>query len=282
MVNFYAQVAKMLAKDSFEESMNSIKSTLPELSAKGSKDDMSVACVYDDTRLSEMVNNIIAWQQSNAHQAITATNQRLELLLDKYNKFEGKKLFSRSEQIDLRYTVSELKRAYQYKREQAKKYDRFSQELGGDFEPYNDEYGFGEQLVLIAEKKLEEQIAEEVPETQKSVESTNSEGNEVNCKEVHKAEDESLESETTVETTLTKENEEDVNLQNVGLEPIKSESVESSDINTQKLESTAVKVENTVTYQVDGSSDEIVSDTESSFNEKLSDTEIINEKEYDK
>lgn len=282
MVNFYAQVAKMLAKDSFEESMNSIKITLPELSAKGSKDDMSVACVYDDTRLSEMVNNIIAWQQSNAHQAITATNQRLELLLDKYNKFEGKKLFSRSEQIDLRYTVSELKRAYQYKREQAKKYDRFSQELGGDFEPYNDEYGFGEQLVLIAEKKLEEQIAEEVPETQKSVESTNSEGNEVNCKEVHKAEDESLESETTVETTLTKENEEDVNLQNVGLEPIKSESVESSDINTQKLESTAVKVENTVTYQVDGSFDEIVSDTESSFNDKLSDTEIINEKEYDK
>ena len=89
--------------------------------------------------------------------------------------------------LDSNLTISFSTPGFENSTEQAKKYDRFSQELGGDFEPYNDEYGFGEQLVLIAEKKLEEQIAEEVPETQKSVESTNSEGNEVNCKEVHKA-----------------------------------------------------------------------------------------------
>ena len=178
MVNFYAQVAKMLANDSYEESMTTIKSTLPELSAKGSQDDMSIACVYDDGRMGEVVKSIIGWQQRNVLEAIVDLNQRIEKLLNKYNQFEGKKSFTRSEMIDFQYTVTSLKRAYQSKREQAKKYDRFSQELGGEFEHYNDELGFGEQLVLVAEQRLAEQPVETAEVAAEQVEVVENEPNE--------------------------------------------------------------------------------------------------------
>ena len=165
MVNFYAQVAKMLAKESPEESMSTIESTPPELSAKGSQDDMSIACVYNDGQLADVVKLIVHWQQGSIQKSIEALNGRLEQLLERYNQFEGASNLSKSEQIDLTYTVKELKRTYQNKREQAKKFDKFSTELGEDIEPYNDEYGFGEQFVLIAEKRLSEQVADDVEPT---------------------------------------------------------------------------------------------------------------------
>lgn len=165
MVNFYAQVVKMLAKESIDESMATIESTLPELSAKGSQDDMSIACVYDDRLLNSIARHIIEWQQSNVHRTIIALNQRIEQLRDKYNQYDAKSINSESEKIDLTYTITELKRTYKNKREQVKKYDRFSEELGGEIEPYTDEIGFGEQLVLMAEKRLAEKPNNEAVET---------------------------------------------------------------------------------------------------------------------
>ena len=160
MVNFYAQVAKMLANDPMDDCINSIQTTLPELSARGSQDDMSVACVYDETILAEVAKHIIEWQRRNVLKVIYDLNSRIQQLLDKYNKYEGKKRFSKSEQIEFRYTLTELKRAFESKREQAKRYDRFSQELDAeDFELYSDEIGFGEQKILQAEIP---QIIEEV------------------------------------------------------------------------------------------------------------------------
>lgn len=161
MVNFYAQVAKMLAKDAIEESMNSIQTTLPELSAKGSQDDMSIACIYDECRLESTSKYIIQWQQRNVHEAIISLNNRIEQLTLKYDGFVGKTISSKREQIDYMYTLKELRRAFESKRELAKKYDRFSQELGGDFTPYTDEYGFGENFVLSVEPTLTEQSPED-------------------------------------------------------------------------------------------------------------------------
>lgn len=172
MVNFYAQVAKMLAKESLESSMGTIESTLPELSAKGSQDDMSIACVYDEDRLDEVVKQIIHWQQDSVQKSIFSLNERIEQLLERYNQFEGIVKLSKRDKIDLTYTVKELKRAYQSKRDQAKKFDRFSMELGEDRSPYSDEYGFGEQFVLIAEKHLTEQISEEVEPVPEQTESS--------------------------------------------------------------------------------------------------------------
>ena len=173
MVNFYAQVAKMLAKESPEESMSTIESTLPELSAKGSQDDMSIACVYDNGRLGNVVKQIVHWQQDSVQKSIFTLNGRLVQLLERYNQFESVSKLSKSEQIDLTYTVKELKRTYENKREQAKKFDKFSAELGEDMEPYSDEYGFGEQFVLIAEKRLSEQVADDIePTTEQSEPST--------------------------------------------------------------------------------------------------------------
>lgn len=47
LVNFYIQVIKMLATDGIEATKKSLEETLPQLSKIGSKDDMSVATVFN-------------------------------------------------------------------------------------------------------------------------------------------------------------------------------------------------------------------------------------------
>ncbi len=230
MVNFYAQVAKMLAKETLESSMATIESTLPELSAKGSQDDMSIACVYDDERLDRVVKQIILWQQECVQKSIFSLNERIEHLLERYNQFEEIEKLSKRDRIDLTYTVKELKRAYQSKRDQAKKFNRFSIELDEDSSPYNDEYGFGEQFVLTAEKRLTEHISEEVesvPEqTETSSQDTATEFVEETVLEVN-AHDHKIQSQLAGENeTVTRDTPLDV----VGIDntdiPVKNESQE--------------------------------------------------------
>lgn len=260
MVNFYAQVAKMLAKDSLEDSMTSLQTALPELSAKGSQDDMSIACVFDDLRIGELVGNLIAWQQRNAHQAIVASNQRIEQLRNKYNQFEGKKNLSRSEQIDLHYTVTELKRSYQNKREQAKKYDRFSKESGGDFEPYNDELGFGEQFVLLAEQKLEEQVID----SNDSEETANVETNVIDKDNINEI-DESLPEADVISDSEIKSDED-------------SEMINSENEKTDDIELTEDVVEITNAVNIDELSEEIMPVNEP-INTEIQETETEPETE---
>ncbi len=152
MVNFYAQVAKMFATEPFEACVASIESTLPELSVRGSQDDMSVACVYDETILPEVTKGIISWQQCNVLETIRKLNERIEKYGKEYDNYVKRGNLSDKEKIDQQNTLKALKRAYEFKRDQAKMYDRFSQELGlENVEPYSDELGFGEQKILEAE-----------------------------------------------------------------------------------------------------------------------------------
>lgn len=147
MVNFYAQVVKLLAQDP-QGADSEIRDTLPVLSARGSQDDMSVACVYDEALLPDAARAITRWQRDNVMQAIDALNKRISQLLDKYNRYWGKSL-SQSQQIDYQYTVTELRRAYQNKRDQVKRYNRFSRELDPASVPYTDAIGLGEQYFLL-------------------------------------------------------------------------------------------------------------------------------------
>ena len=169
MVNFYAQIAKMLAKEPFEDCINSIQTTLPELSTRGSQDDMSVACVYDDVLLGEVSKNITEWQQRNVLDTIRKLNERIAKFSEEYEQYEKRDNLTDKEKIDKQNTLNALKRAFEFKREQANRYNRFSQELGKEaYEPYMDEYGFGEQNVLFAETPPIE--ADEQPQVEAAIE----------------------------------------------------------------------------------------------------------------
>ena len=161
MVNFYAQVAKMLATDPMEDCINSIQTTLPELSARGSQDDMSVACVFNDVLLGVVSKNITEWQQRNVLETIRKLNERIVRFSEEYEQYVKRGNLSDKEKIDKQNTLNALKRAYEFKREQAKRYDRFSQELEREaYEPYSDELGFGEQYFLLVEIPAVEEEAQ--------------------------------------------------------------------------------------------------------------------------
>lgn len=51
MVNFYVQVLKLINKEGLKIAVANIQETLPQLSKIGSKDDMSIACIYDEEAL---------------------------------------------------------------------------------------------------------------------------------------------------------------------------------------------------------------------------------------
>lgn len=51
LYNFYANLFKQVAKSGKEEANNVLKRSLPKISKIASKDDMSVACIYDDSEL---------------------------------------------------------------------------------------------------------------------------------------------------------------------------------------------------------------------------------------
>ena len=144
MVNFYVQVLKLLANECQDNALQTIKDTLPQLSKMGSKDDMSVAIIYDDKILSDKVMRLISWQKNNVGDMIAKNNERILKLRDTISKLESKGLSSRKVMIDYQYAKTDLIRAFETKRKLAERWNKFSKELNGDdFSPWADEIGFG-------------------------------------------------------------------------------------------------------------------------------------------
>lgn len=161
MVNFYVQVLKLLASKGEEDARKTIEEALPQLSKIGSKDDMSIAVVYDDEILSEKVPQLIAWQKNNVGTRLNKVNDRILKLRVTIESLEAYGLNSQKAMIDYQYAQQDLKRAFEDKRTLADKWNKFSKELSGeDFSPWVDEIGCGdleETPSADTENKEEEQ-----------------------------------------------------------------------------------------------------------------------------
>lgn len=71
LVDFYMQVAKLLAADNQDAAHQEIEATLPELSRRGSQDDMSIAYIYDEASLSKVVQRMVKYQIRQIESAIS-------------------------------------------------------------------------------------------------------------------------------------------------------------------------------------------------------------------
>lgn len=76
LVDFYMQVVKLLASENQDAAHMEIEETLPELSRRGSQDDMSIAYVYDEKRLPKVVSRMIKYQIRQIEQSITAAQTK--------------------------------------------------------------------------------------------------------------------------------------------------------------------------------------------------------------
>ena len=142
MINFYIQILKTIVNSSLDEAKTSLVEALPELSKIGSKDDMSVACVFDENRLPNVIPQLIGWQRDNVKEQIDAVNSRILSLHEKKKVIEAKTIKEKKDKIDFDYTVKDIARSYKLKEALIAKYDNFSKELSPEnFVPFSDDIG---------------------------------------------------------------------------------------------------------------------------------------------
>ena len=123
-----------------------MKKSLPLISKVGSKDDMSVACVFDENRLQDAIPQLIGWQRSNVKEQIDAVNTRILSLYEKKEIIENKQIKEQKDKIDFDYFLKDITRSFKTKEALISKYDKFSRELSSEnFVPYSDDIGLGNQ-----------------------------------------------------------------------------------------------------------------------------------------
>lgn len=130
LVNFYIQVIKMLTKDGVDATRKSMEETLPQLSKIGSKDDMSVATIFNLDALKDNVQLFVDWQRDLVASRIDEINDRINRLKAKEDKIKKSRKKDNNSIIELNYAVKDLDRAKADRTDLIKKYDHLADELG--------------------------------------------------------------------------------------------------------------------------------------------------------
>ncbi len=151
MVNFYIQVLKLIVNEGEESAYNTIVETLPQLSKVGSKDDMSLVCVYNDNILANCLKSLVTWQLKNVEASISSINDRIIRLSGKIDTLANTGMTTQKNVIDYQYAQKDIAKLFDQKQQLAERWNKFAQELYGEgYEPYSDGLGMGK-----AEEEIE-------------------------------------------------------------------------------------------------------------------------------
>jgi len=129
LVNFYIQVVKMLVSEGKEATIKSIESDLPQLSKIGSKDDMSVAFIYNIDELKAHITDFIQYQIDLVKDAIHQTDERIRTLSRKLKTAEKSILSDEKTRIEADYARQDIARATENRNKLLIKYDLLDQQL---------------------------------------------------------------------------------------------------------------------------------------------------------
>lgn len=152
MVNFYVQVLKLLNKDGLEKTVVNIQETLPQLSKIGSKDDMSIACIYDEESLQKKVKHLVGWQKRNIENQLFDVNNRILKYKDEISRLSKCDLRNQKLMIDFQYAKKDLSKAFELKHSLANKWNKFSEEIDGEaYTKYSDEIGWEDSYIAEQE-----------------------------------------------------------------------------------------------------------------------------------
>lgn len=100
LYNFYANLFRQIAISKREELERTLDSKLPKISQMGSKDDMSIAVVYDDSNIEEDFYTVADYRRS-------MIDEDRQLLLDKLSQLDEKiRSFGPEESLDENGTIN--------------------------------------------------------------------------------------------------------------------------------------------------------------------------------
>ena len=131
LVNFYIQVVKMLVNEGKEATIASIESDLPQLSKIGSKDDMSVAFIYNVEELRVHLTDFIQYQIGIVIDSIRQTNERIQKLESKINSITS--IPDEKTRINFDYAKQDLERANENRFKLLIKFDLLDQQLAKEY-----------------------------------------------------------------------------------------------------------------------------------------------------
>jgi len=129
LVNFYIQVVKMLVTEGREATVKSIESDLPQLSKIGSKDDMSVAFIYNIDELKSHITDFIRYQIDLVKEAIHQTDERIRTLNGKLKTTVISIQSDEKSRIEADYARQDIARANDNRIKLLYKYDLLMQQL---------------------------------------------------------------------------------------------------------------------------------------------------------
>lgn len=131
LVNFYIQVVKMLVIEGREATIQSIESDLPQLSKIGSKDDMSIAFIYNIVELKSHIADFIQYQIDIVTDSIRQTDKRIRQLESKISGIIS--VSDEKTRIDFDYAQKDIERANDNRIKLLYKYDVLMQQLSKVF-----------------------------------------------------------------------------------------------------------------------------------------------------
>ena len=111
LYNFYIQLFKIIIKKGNDRALEELMKSLPIISKRGSKDDMSVACVYDDTDLNDMFFALTTYQMNGYDERLKAVEEKSSLLIQKIDNYGSPEDLNQNDKINLEYAKKDLTRA---------------------------------------------------------------------------------------------------------------------------------------------------------------------------
>ena len=113
LYNFYIQLFKIIARSGNEKARKELAKSLPIISQRGSKDDMSVSVIYDDSELSSVFFMMTDYQKARLEEQFEAAESKIMQLSEKIEGFGNPDNLDRSRQINLEYAKKDLDKAKQ-------------------------------------------------------------------------------------------------------------------------------------------------------------------------
>ena len=110
LTNFYIEIYKLLLKKDYPRALKEIKKVLPVISARGSKDDMSIAVVFDDHNPGKIFDILTEYQRQRLDDQMTAAIHKLEQLNAKVESFGDPQSLDSSALINLNYAQKDIEK----------------------------------------------------------------------------------------------------------------------------------------------------------------------------
>lgn len=112
LYNFYVQLFKIIIRNGAEKARKELVKSLPVISKIGSKDDMSVACVYNDSNLTETFFQLTAYQKEVLDSELNKVEDKILSLEKKIADAGGNtESMDNSERINYEYALNDLDKA---------------------------------------------------------------------------------------------------------------------------------------------------------------------------